>query len=184
MVVKDRISGDSGDDNLVGELFELRDAASNDAIASPLPEERYRDSRSPLQHRDPRMVIGITDEDLGPGEVSIAELAVAAAIADRLGTELITLPNGGQAFAAAVHASDLGSIRQLDLSDLGLESLGGLEYLVGLVSLDLAGNDLSAESLEVLNPGNNGATGTRQLRYLNLDRNQLKSVSPLSQLIS
>ncbi|KLU06274.1 Alkaline phosphatase [Rhodopirellula islandica] len=181
---KDRIHGDSGDDTLVGELFELRDAVSNDAIASPLPEERFSDSRSPLQRRDPRIVIGISAVDLGPGEVSLSEPALAAAIAEQLGTQVISLPGGDQAFATTVHASDLGSITQMDLSNLGLKSLEGLEYLVGLIFLDLSGNELEVDAIEDLAPGDFGATGVTRLAYLNLDRNHIQSVSPLSQLLS
>ncbi|TWU51857.1 PKD domain-containing protein [Rubripirellula reticaptiva] len=179
---KDRIFGDSGDDSLIGELFELRGAASNDAIGSPLPEERFSDSRSPRQHRDPRIVIGAASAGLQSGQVSIGNSVLALAIADALGTTIERSSDGSEHFARPVFASDLGSISSLDLFGLGLTSIDGVQHLVNLRWLDLSRNDLSSAAISLLRPGNDGTTGLQHIQHLNLDGNRLTGLGNLNSL--
>ncbi len=180
----DRIIGDSGDDVLIGELFEFIDATASDVTRGDLTSPPYGETRSQRQLRDPIAVIGVDVVDLGIGEINIGDPLVAQRIADKLGVTIQTLVDGSMKFSSPVTATDLAAITELDLSNLNLENLSGVQHLVGLEFLDLGRNQLTSSELAILRPAAAGARGLPNLRYLNLERNRIKTLDDLSTLTS
>lgn len=91
---------------------------------------------------------------------------------------------------------DLGSIKELNLSNKGILDLQGIQYLTGLRKLDLSKNNISVLdplknliNLEVLYLNNNKIENIKALSYLknlselDLTGNKISDVSPLGELV-
>lgn len=180
----DRVYGRSGRDRFQAELFEISDRDSNETRLDIISDDSTTlqiDTRLLL---DPVAVIQPLDgpqRTLAADEFAIVDEQLAQAIAAALGTT-VRLVGDRLEFAREVRASELATITQLDLSGLGLTSLAGLEYLTGLVTLDLSHNSLNAAALQPLVPAVNGRKGTAQLRHLNLDGMRVNNLSRLASL--
>ncbi|QDV66071.1 Bifunctional hemolysin/adenylate cyclase precursor [Crateriforma conspicua] len=176
---KDRVFGGSGRDTLVAEVFERRDADAGDFTRGDLIENRFNEFVDARQERDPIAVIGVDPLEILPGQVVITQQPIAEAIGAVLGVSVVTTVGGDVQFARPVHASELSSIAELDLSNSGVTDLEGLQHLVGLRSLNLSGNNLDSTSLSVLRPRNNDTQGLLAIEHLDLSNNQLTSTNPL-----
>ncbi|MCX5997933.1 MAG: hypothetical protein NTV42_10095 [Chloroflexi bacterium] len=94
-----------------------------------------------------------------------------------------------------IYASDLASLKDIDLSTKGIINLSGLEYCTGLTRLSLNNNQISnltplagLADLLALNLENNQISnltplaGLTKLTILNLPRNQISNLTPLAGL--
>ncbi|XZE17820.1 SdrD B-like domain-containing protein [Pirellulaceae bacterium SH449] len=193
---RDRMFGESGRDIFVGDSFEPVDRSFTgtiggnglDAILEPLrdgaSEHRTFDRIDSRITLDPIAVLRISSNDApvaGLHQFEINSLELARRIAGELGIEVISFGDVHR-FSREVRASELATIIRLDASNAGITNLAGLERLIGLESLDLSGNELTAIALSRLIPQNNGELGAAKLRSLNLDGNRIGAVGGLSGL--
>lgn len=178
---RDALWGDSGRDVFVGEFYEPRDAGPLEVIRDGLSTNKYADSPSLRQQRDPITLIGAST--IPTGSINIADVQLASRIGEAIGIEVMTR-SGETFFASPVHATDLAGLTRLDASNLGITSYAGLSYLTGLISLDLSGNQtLRKGGLTNLAPQENGTQGMPNLRHLNLDGNKINEVDRLTSLV-
>ena len=176
----DRLFGDSGDDAFRAEAVEVRDLENSEKLTPPDAAERIVNSSVPAV--DPLVNGAVNDPVL------------VAALAAALDVPAVPAPGGGLDFGVPVHASDLGTIVRLDLSNLGLTDLTGIEYATNLLSLNVSGNSLHGllgplepGVAEVGRPGAGSRVGLARLNYLmidsaGLDDADLMSIELLSEL--
>ena len=177
----DRLFGQSGVDTFVGEFFELRDRERLEVLRDGARDTIYADSVAPLLLADPEVVIAA---DAADGSINIVDPQLASALGKALDVPLVQNADGGH-FARPVYASDLAAITSLNASGLGLTSLDGLQYLVGLQTLDLSANGtIGAGGLARLRPANGNREGTARLRHLNLDDNRISDTTNLGGLFN
>ncbi len=178
---RDALFGDIGIDTFVGERFEPRDREPRERLRDPSLSELLTSSAVENLQQNPRIVIGSATPP--PGSVAIGDAALAARIAEALGVPIVVGPNGQDQFSKEVRQSDLGGITRLDASSAGIANYSGLQYLVGLETLDLSGNGtLGNDDLALIAPADNNATGMPHLRHLNLDGNRIFSLDELQGL--
>ena len=156
---QDQLFGDSGADRYIGEGTELRDQASGETLAPPPTAEFAVNQPRPT---DP--IITFNDPHL------------AAGLAQAFGIAVTTSWQGEPMLARDLYASDLALLTTIDLANLGLSDLTGLEYAINATSVDLIGNDIV--DFSPLVPGRDGTgntTGLAELQYLTLDFNAGRS---------
>ena len=165
----------------MAEFFEPRDRFDNELVRDVFAGDRFVDVPDARGQRDPRVVIGAGTA--GVHEIEFNDEMFAAVVADALGIGIQREAGGGVSFARPVYASDLASLVRLDASGTSPSAIGGLQYLIGLQTLDLSANGSIANGgLRRLVPANAGAEGTAYLRSLNLDGNSITSLARLTDL--
>ncbi|MFN0040815.1 MAG: LamG-like jellyroll fold domain-containing protein, partial [Burkholderiales bacterium] len=192
----DRMWGDSGRDDFIGESLELRDfdQPAGETLTPSLSSER---SNIPPEGPPVDALIAIPDAGL---RVAIAQaLGIPVTQSYLPGQFVIHVPNGSQRtdlsladglnFRQRILASDLGEMTVLDAAGRNISTLTGLQYAVNLVTLNLADNNIGNNQLERLVPGtqSSGDTrgfpiGVRNLQNLLLDFNPLTDLDPLQLL--
>lgn len=176
----DDLFGGSGEDIFVADFFEPHDRNTFEFLRDAADEAVYSDRIVARLLNDPSVLIAATD--VPDGTVNVVDPQLAELIGDALGVAVIDQA-GDLRFARPVHASDLARVTSLDASDLNLTSLNGLQYLIGMQTLDLSGNGtINAGGLSRLLPANANTEGMPRLRHLNLDGNRINDTSNLSGL--
>ncbi len=175
---RDALYGDSGADSFFAERFEPRDAQSGEPIRDPRPEDLYASSISDQLARDP--VVLVNPSSLPPGAVEFNDLPLARVVGETLGVPVVVDASGNPRFAREVRVSELAGITRLDASGVG--GFAGLQYLIGLESLDLSESAMRNGGLARLAPANLNQQGMPFLRHLNLDGNELFSLDRLAGL--
>ena len=176
---RDTLFGGSGNDAFVAETFEPRDAELGEPIRDADFDHLVEGGTDPAALRDPD--VRITPDSLRAGEVEFNDATFADVVGEALGVPVIPTASGGLQFATSIHVSDLAAIVRLDASETSPSAIGGLQYLVGLQTLDLSGNEIGSGWLRRL-PGDGPDEGTRFLRHLNLDDNEIASLANLAAL--
>ena len=178
---RDAVYGGSGLDTFVTEVFENRDRLLNELQRDVAAINRTGAAIDAGILRDSRVLINAS-EPLPEGSVNIVDTLLARIIGSELGVGVVPSSGGGFELAAHVYSSDLASIVSLDTLETPLTSLAGLEYLIGLQTLDLSGSEIFSGGLSRLTPANAGAKGALYLRHLNLDENRLIGLGNLQGL--
>ena len=202
----DRLKGESGRDVFIAENIEVRDFDLGEKIK--LPELSELSLEIP---RGTDALIAIPDANL---RLALAEALGLPVTLDYNGNPLIHVPGGsertdkpltiGDTWSQRLFASNLAEMNELDASNRGITSVSGIEFAINLLTLNLAGNDLSDppdEGLPVgadhgalahLIPGtfDKGETigfpyGMAELRYLAIDFNDdIVDLSALQELLN
>ena len=190
----DRMWGDSGRDDFIGETLELRDfdKPAGEKLMPSLSSER---SNIPPEGPPVDAGIAIPDEAL---RVAIAEaLGIPITQSYIPGHFLIHVPNGSLRtdlpltdatnYAQRILASDLGELTVLDAAGRGVTSLTGLKYAINLTTLNLADNAIGNGNLDQLIPATQSSgdtrgfpTGMKNLENLLLDFNPVTDLAPLT----
>ena len=188
---RDLLLGGSGRDVFVGEAFEAADrqaensslGTNNEPLRDPFGEHLSSDRIDNRLILDPVAIINTTANQSLQGlhQLEVNSIELARKIAEAVGVEVVPFA-GGYKFSRDLRASELAGIVRLDAAASGITALGGLEWLIGLETLDLSGNDLAQGSLVRLVPQNNGQLGAAKLRHLNLDDNRIGGLANLSGL--
>ena len=115
--------------------------------------------------------------------------ALHVAVARALGVPVTTGDDGTLLVQEPIRASQMASLRRLDLTGLGIADLRGLEFATNLETLSLAGNRVS--ELSPLAPATVAAgdaigspVGLKRLEHLSLDFNPVTDLSPLAELVN
>jgi hypothetical protein len=169
----DYLYGDSGTDSFTGEKVEIRDFGLADIqVIGPV-------SVPELSFGNP---FPLTDPAIGTSQMSGA---LRAAIARALGYPVTTDFQGNPLVHQPLYTSELATITSLDASNLGISDLSGIEHLVNLEWLNLAGNSLGGIQLQRLVPDRSTGIllGMPRLLHLDLSNNvNLTDISVLGQL--
>jgi ELWxxDGT repeat protein len=191
----DRIWGDSGSDDFIAELLEVRDLdAPPEDRKEVLPEER-----STIPPEGPPVDAYVAIEDSGL-RVAIAEaLGLPVTPSYIPGQFVIHVPDASartdlpltdsNVHSQRILASDLAEIVVLDAARRGVATLTGLQYAINVETLNLAGNFISNGELDGLVPAEQSSGETRgfpiglpELENLLLDFNFVDDLTPLEQL--
>ncbi|MGH7339982.1 MAG: PA14 domain-containing protein, partial [Candidatus Rokuibacteriota bacterium] len=193
--------GDSGRDDFVAELLEVRDLDEPAGEKRTAPDDSER-STIPPEGPPVDAAISIVDPAL---RVAIAEaLGIPVTQSYRLDAAgnpipLIHADDGflpthkplsmGDNFRERILASDLAEIMMLDAAGLGIRNLTGLEFAINAQTLNLAGNQIADGELGKLTPATVSSgdargfpVGLAQLENLLLDFNLLTDLSALEEL--
>ncbi len=177
---RDAIFGQSGIDTFVAERFEARDRTEDERIRNPETGDLLADQTNVNTARNPRVVVA---SSAPTGAVPIVDVSACRSNRRRSGSSACRFTIRHGRLCAEVRVSDLGSVTRLDASDADITIYNGLQYLVGLESLDLSGNgNLTNFALTRIAPANNNTSGMPHLRHLNVDDNVISSLANLQGL--
>jgi len=164
----DQISGGEGNNVLVAEPTEVTDFnAANDTLVSPLPTQLVVKTNLPATLDQP---------------VTFDQPKLEQAVARALGIPVTTYWDGSIHPATPITDGEMAELTHLDLSNLGLTDLTGLQYATNLSFLNLNNNTAAIADLDNLNPAIAGGSvfvpgtdnfkqpyGLTQLQFLTLD---------------
>ena len=152
----DRLFGESGRDFFVGEFKEIRDLDVNESAILPPTSQFSGNQPEPVDK-----IINFVDS------------ALEAGIAEALGIPVTNSYQGTRIAHEPVYASQINTLRELQLGSSGITDLAGIKFATNLEVLNLSDNRI--DSLSALRPAldkdSGQETGFRQLRFLALEFN-------------
>jgi ELWxxDGT repeat protein len=122
-------------------------------------------------------------------EVPINDLRLRRALADAIGIPITTaaIPAQDPLLSRPIHASDLASLIELDLGNLPINGIAGLEYATSLKYLNLSSTFVyvfaplaATTSTQAISAG--APLGTAHLEYFAADHTAIYNTTPLEQL--
>jgi probable HAF family extracellular repeat protein/ELWxxDGT repeat protein len=130
----DRLYGDGGANQYVGEGVEIKDASS---LGNPLVMGQA------LEH-----VFNIQPFQFADQVVKFTDPALALALAGALGLPVTQAQGGQPLIARAVLASELAGLTQFLAAGQGITNLSGLQFATNLSQLDLTDDQLLSDSVQ------------------------------------
>ena len=174
----DRLFGERGVDLFVAEPTELGEVLENgESRRDPFIGEETTTNQRELRPSDP-----IVDS-------YFHDRALHVAVARALGVPVTKGDDGTLLLQGPIRASQMASLRRLDLTGLGIADLRGLEFATNLETLSLAGNRVSelsplAPATVAFGDAIGSPVGLKRLEHLSLDFNPVSDLGPLAELVN
>src|SRR5262249_16259621 len=128
----DLLDGERGSDQFIAEEFEIRGIEPGEFRANVVAGEEASQSQADLNPLDPVVANYFSDINL--------YTAVAAA----LGNPVTVSYQGTPLVRESITASEMASLRSLDLNNRGITDLHGLDFAMNLKTLSISGNLVSS----------------------------------------
>ncbi|NOS68464.1 MAG: hypothetical protein HOP33_00850, partial [Verrucomicrobia bacterium] len=174
----DRLFGEGGDDDFIGEDVEARDLenrglANAELKVNPISNELITNSQISLKPLNPSI------------DSYIHEDALRLALARALDIPITTSFGGVPIARGTITAAQMATLTRLDLNGLHLSDVSGVEFATNLRVLGLSSNEVVDLAIIAPHAIQNGAAagnqaGLGKLEYLSLDYTQLANASRLA----